>query len=117
MPRGDGTGPDGRGEMTGRGLGYCNGFATPGFAKGVPRGGGGFGRRFGNGQGFRRGYGRGFGNRRGYVEQNYDYYPNYPAPRYSANDEKEYLENEIEMLKNELQSMEKRFSELKSEEK
>lgn len=24
MPRGDGTGPQGRGPLTGRGLGYCN---------------------------------------------------------------------------------------------
>jgi len=40
MPRGDGTGPAGMGPMTGRGAGYCAGFATPGFANPIPRGGG-----------------------------------------------------------------------------
>lgn len=44
MPRGDGTGPAGAGPMTGRGLGYCAGYQSPGFTKGAPRGGGGFGR-------------------------------------------------------------------------
>jgi len=31
MPRRDGTGPMGLGPMTGRGLGFCNGFSTSGF--------------------------------------------------------------------------------------
>ena len=26
MPRGDRTGPNGMGQITGRGMGYCNGF-------------------------------------------------------------------------------------------
>lgn len=53
MPGGDGTGPTGMGPMTGRGAGYCAGFAMPGF---VNRGfGGGF---FGGGRG-RGGGGRG----------------------------------------------------------
>lgn len=43
MPGGDGSGPLGRGAMTGRGLGYCAG--TPRY---------GYGRRLG------LGYGRGF---------------------------------------------------------
>jgi len=33
MPRGDRTGPDGMGQMTGRGLGYCAGYDSPGFTK------------------------------------------------------------------------------------
>jgi len=32
MPRGDGTGPMGMGPMTGRGAGFCAGFAVPGYA-------------------------------------------------------------------------------------
>ncbi len=32
MPRGDGTGPMGRGPMTGRGLGLCAGLAIPALA-------------------------------------------------------------------------------------
>lgn len=69
MPAGDGSGPAGMGSRTGRGLGYCNGYESPGFTRGVPMGGGGFGRGagfgrgrgFGRGAGFGRGFGRGFG--------------------------------------------------------
>lgn len=56
MPRGDRTGPEGMGPMTGRGAGYCAGNAVPGFNNpGVGRGGfigGGRGR----GRGFRNQY-------------------------------------------------------------
>lgn len=60
----DKRGPDGRGPMTGRGLGYCAGNDQPGYeADGAPAGrGGGFGRRFGRGAGRGNGRGRGFGN-------------------------------------------------------
>ncbi len=60
MPRGDGTGPEGRGPMTGRGLGYCAGYSTPGFTKGVGRG-----LARGRGRGLGRGLGRGFRGGRG----------------------------------------------------
>ncbi len=43
MPRGDGTGPGGFGSMTGKGMGYCAGFESPGYASG------------GYGMGYRRG--------------------------------------------------------------
>ncbi|MGP8282600.1 MAG: DUF5320 domain-containing protein [Desulfomonilaceae bacterium] len=36
MPRGDGTGPQGLGSMTGRGTGYCGGSGTPGYANAAP---------------------------------------------------------------------------------
>ncbi len=54
MPRGNGTGPMGLGAMTGRGAGYCTGYAMPGYANpvlgrglgsGFGFGGGGHGRR------------------------------------------------------------------------
>ncbi len=48
MPRGDGSGPRGMGPMTGRGAGYCAGYAGAGSM------GGGFGRG-------RRGFGMGMG--------------------------------------------------------
>lgn len=54
MPRGDRTGPAGQGPRTGRGLGFCTGYSTPGYTKGRPRGGGGPGR--GRGRGFGRRY-------------------------------------------------------------
>lgn len=53
MPRGDRTGPDGMGPMTGRAAGYCAGYNQPGFTNPVA------GR--GRGRGLGRGYGRGFG--------------------------------------------------------
>lgn len=57
MPRGNGTGPQGMGPMTGRAAGYCAGSNGPGFANFA--GGGGFGCGRGRG-GAGRGLGRGF---------------------------------------------------------
>ena len=50
MPRGDGTGPLGAGSLTGRGLGFCTGSRTPGYANRL------FGRAigFGGQRNFRR---------------------------------------------------------------
>lgn len=49
MPRGDRTGRNGAGPMTGRGLGYCAGNTVPGYMAG------------GRGRGMGMGYGRGYG--------------------------------------------------------
>ncbi|MEN7973760.1 MAG: DUF5320 domain-containing protein [Verrucomicrobiota bacterium] len=54
MPRGNRTGPEGMGPMTGRAAGLCAGNNAPGYAGNV-----GFGRRMGGG----RGRGQGFGFR------------------------------------------------------
>ncbi|MFP4046052.1 MAG: DUF5320 domain-containing protein [Candidatus Aenigmatarchaeota archaeon] len=103
MPRGDGTGPEGRGPMTGRGLGYCTGYETPGFTKGRPRG-------CGFGRGRRRFY-RGRGPVR----------PAYPAPRPITNEEdevavleeeKKAIQREMNELKKDLEEIEKRTKEL-----
>ncbi|MGQ9588938.1 MAG: DUF5320 domain-containing protein [Planctomycetota bacterium] len=51
MPRGDRTGPLGRGPMTGRAAGYCAGFPVPGYAN--PAVWGGFGRGGGRGHRWR----------------------------------------------------------------
>lgn len=136
MPWGDQSGPEGWGSMTGRGLGYCAGYNSPGFTKGTPRGGGGFGRGFGrgSGRGFRGGRsGRGFGYARAYPA-----YANYPAapvrrvpvsrgsatvpyPQYvySKEDEvadlkaeKQALENDLKMISETIQDVDKRLKEL-----
>ena len=60
MPRGDGTGPNGMGPMTGRAAGFCAGYNVPGYMNSVA--GRGFGMGFGRGRGFGGG-GRGFRNR------------------------------------------------------
>ena len=66
MPRGDRTGPEGIGPMTGRAMGYCAGSDSPGFVSGTPAfAGRGYGRGFGRGRGYGRGRGSGFGAGRG----------------------------------------------------
>ena len=111
MPRGDRTGPNGMGPMTGRGVGYCAGYDRPGFANPINQFGGG--RGFGYGRG--NGYGRGFGYGRGYYGGGYvPNAPYNPPVNYASNpqDEKTYLENEISALKNEMEAIEKRLKEI-----
>ncbi|SHK09189.1 DUF5320 domain-containing protein [Paramaledivibacter caminithermalis] len=78
MPRNDGTGPLGKGPMTGRGLGQCND-----------------GRSFGLGRGGRR---AGLGCRRGFGRFFYNYYAN-------PKDQKAILEKEKEILELELKNV------------
>jgi hypothetical protein len=86
MPRGDGTGPMGMGPMTGRGFGFCAGYAYPGFY---------FGR------GFRR---HAFG----------PMYSRYPAGAFVAptqegalREQAEYLEEQLRQVNRRLDSLEK----------
>jgi hypothetical protein len=61
MPKGDKTGPEGKGKLTGRKLGLCSGNDKPGFENDtVPRQGKQRGERNGQGrrQGLRNGTGR-----------------------------------------------------------
>ncbi|MGI6609928.1 MAG: DUF5320 domain-containing protein [Limnochordia bacterium] len=53
MPRGDGTGPQGFGPMTGRGAGFCAGFPVPGYQN-TPGWGAGRSGGWGGGGGRRR---------------------------------------------------------------
>ncbi|MFO7951439.1 MAG: DUF5320 domain-containing protein [Bacillota bacterium] len=93
MPGFDGTGPMGRGPMTGRGFGPCSGFA-PGM------------------RGPRRGF---WGRRPGW--RAYRQWSGVPDPYYSSatsnpEDEKAYLKEQAEQLRQELAEMEKRMAEL-----
>ena len=54
MPKGDGTGPDGKGCGTGRGLGRKSGNRDGGQGKGTPRGGAGGRTGSGKGRGIKR---------------------------------------------------------------
>jgi len=123
MPGGDRTGPAGYGSRTGRGLGYCSGYDSPGFTRGAPRGGG-FGR--GRGQGFGRGYwgrDRGFWRRGYYPEPYYEpapYYPPYQqqvSPGSSREEEKAHLEDIVKGLEDELKAIKERLQELSKEKK
>ncbi len=59
MPKGDRTGPEGKGPKTGRGLGLCSGNDKAGYLQDNPGQGLGIGPR--NGQGRGRGNGRRLG--------------------------------------------------------
>ncbi|WP_038056493.1 DUF5320 domain-containing protein [Thermodesulfobacterium hydrogeniphilum] len=106
MPWGDRTGPLGLGPRTGRGLGYCSGFDSPGFAKGP---GWGFGRGWVRGRGFGRGWGRGRGWR-WFWAMNY-----FPEEILPPDDEKKLLQEEAEFLKRRLAEIEKRMKKLEEE--
>ncbi|HOE00305.1 MAG TPA: DUF5320 domain-containing protein [Kiritimatiellia bacterium] len=105
MPRGDRTGPQGAGPMTGRGAGYCAGFATPGFARGG-RGGWGAGRGYGMGRGMGRGFGRGFGRGRGWPWAA----PEMPAPA----TELATLQQQAKQLQQDLELIQSRIKELET---
>ncbi len=96
MPRGDGTGPNGAGPMTGRAMGFCAGFNSPGFMN----------PGFGRGMGLRRGFGRGFAWRA--------IQPQFIQPQViTEKQEKEILEQELDALKQEMQEIQARLKELK----
>ncbi|MBN2262076.1 MAG: DUF5320 domain-containing protein [Prolixibacteraceae bacterium] len=104
MARGDKTGPMGQGPMTGRSLGYCAGYESPGFTRGF---GSGFGGGRGQGRGFGgRGmaYGRGFGFSAGYTN----------APQANSNDEILNLKAQAESLKKAQEEIERRLNELET---
>jgi len=107
MPGFDRNGPEGRGPLTGRGLGPC------GRGLGSGRGSGrGFGR--GPGRGFGRAFGRGMGRgfRRAYA-YDYNYAPDVSvAPALTREQEKTILEDEIKFLEQGLDAIKKKLKEL-----
>jgi len=116
MPRGDGTGPRGFGPMTGRAAGYCAGYPVAGFMNPcVGRPGLGFG--------YGRGFGRGY--RRAYWPANF--YPVTPPPiaygggfyqpPVEPKQEMEMLAEEAKALKEQLEAINKRITELEKSEK
>jgi len=111
MPRGDGTGPNGQGPMTGRRMGYCVGNDRPGFMEPGFRGGGGFGRG--------RGFGRGFGWRARFfqpqvmpIQQIQPQVVPVQPKAITETEEKQYLEQELKFLKEEMKEIEERIKEL-----
>lgn len=116
MPRGDRTGPEGRGPMTGRRAGYCAGYEVPGYAnERVPPMGLGRGPGRGGGRGRGRGGGRGWGRGRPWP------YPDtVPVPAQAPiahEDEISYLEGAAQRLEADLKAVKDRLKELKGTKK
>lgn len=118
MPRGDRTGPRGMGPMTGGARGYCAGHPWPGYpgpgymqAGGRPRGyggawgAGGWGRRnwyYATGQpGWMR-----FGGAPGYAP------PAPVSPEQAAETESQFLQQQADWLKDQLESIQARLDDL-----
>ena len=115
MPAGDRTGPEGYGARTGRAMGYCSGYDSPGYTRSVPRGEGGFGR----GGGFGGGYGRRFLHNASPEYYDDQYYGREPAyPRYEPKPEEEasYLNRIAESMEKELSEIKDRISKLAKKE-
>jgi hypothetical protein len=115
MPGFDGTGPAGGGPMTGWGRGYCKPGASYGFERSGSRRGVGFG------------YGRGRGNRHMFWETGLPRWARrrsdwlgvgpYREPSYSWEDEVRMLKEDAEVLKDDLNAIERRMNELEAEKK
>ena len=110
MPRGDGTGPTGMGQITGRAAGYCAGFGMPGFANAVP--GRGYG---GGGRGWRHWFyatGRPGWMRFGGGASPYAYAATYQRPEPDVG--KQALKNQAEALQSELDFIKERLSDVEA---
>lgn len=108
MPRGDGTGPMGMGPMTGRGAGFCTGFAAPSYAKPV-----GYGCGLGRGRG--KSLGRSQGFRRVFYETGLPRWARFGGQSTNgayASDagEKELLKRQAKLLENQLHDVKKRLA-------
>jgi len=116
MPRGDRTGPSGRGAMIGRGAGYCSGDQNPGFNS-SPNNYQARGRR--NNPGFQsnRAGGRGWRNMfyasglPGWLRLGNWFSP---QPSQRAGSEEEELRYRADTLQSELNSIRQRLDELKT---
>lgn len=109
MPRGDRTGPAGMGPMTGRGMGYCAGYRTPGFANPAGRG---FGLGMARGRG--GGGGRGMAMRRG--GGGFGFMPPFVgAPPMAMQDEETVLKSQVSALEQQLASIKARLSEIEQD--
>jgi hypothetical protein len=113
MPRGDGTGSMGMGPMTGRGAGYCAGFAMPGFMNPFP------GRGMGRGRGRGRGFGMGRGWRHGWAGADFPAaaYPVPYTPATAPQNEVEALKTQANYFNEALEEINKRIAELEADKK
>lgn len=117
MPSGDRTGPQGQGPGTGRQLGYCSGYESPGHTKGFGKGRNSdhfYGRGMGRGSGRRRG--RGFGGFH-YAQNDFIDYARGSYPQHSVNkeDELQMLKSRAEALNNLQKDLQKRIENIENQ--
>ncbi|MGB2905550.1 MAG: DUF5320 domain-containing protein [Candidatus Aminicenantaceae bacterium] len=109
MPRGNQTGPWGEGPRSGRAMGTCAGYDTPGYMRHGP------GMGFGQGFGFRHGPGLGFGWDRGLrhprLRSAYGMYP-YAHPQPAPEDELRALKEEADALARHQEQIASRIQEI-----
>lgn len=105
MPRGDGSGPTGTGQMTGRGLGYCAGYSVPGFAN--PMG-------YGVGRGMAWGRGGGGGRSLAFRRGRGGFSPPYAGvvPQAAMPDEQMALKSHLSVLEEQLAAVKARLGEI-----
>lgn len=110
MPRGDRTGRDGLGPMTGRGLGFCAGYDVPGYLQGAGRG-----RFAGRTRGFGRGLGLGYRFGAGYGGSCGWYVPVFDdrQEREALSDHARALERELKRVTDRIAALEKQGEEQK----
>lgn len=117
MPFGDRRGPYGDGPRTGRGLGYCSGYDSPGYTKNFPRMWMRSGRtlsflNFGRCSGY---FGRGRGWRNMFYATGlpgWARYSSYQNFEQVPEKEKEFLENQVSFLENQIESIKRRLAEI-----
>ena len=116
MPRGDRTGPDGCGPMTGRAAGYCGGYGAPGYMNTVL---GGRGLGFGHGRGF---FHRGYASRQRWLGRSGRRWPDnthfesqYYPEEMSRNEELESLKDQVKYMEEGVKTAEERIAELEKQ--
>jgi hypothetical protein len=121
MPRGDGSGPMGTGQMTGRAAGYCAGYAAPGYMNA----GAGCGMGFGGNRG-RGGAGRGWRNQfyatglTGRQRAGFPAAGNFAAPYgypLAKEQQVEALKGQAQYFQNSLADIQRHIQELETEKK
>jgi len=113
MPRGNGTGPNGMGPMTGRAAGFCAGYSVPGYANNA------FGAGAGRGGGMgRAGGGRGWRNQfhatglTGWQRAGMAPMAEVAAPTMTKEQELEMLKRQAESLSASLENLQNRMAEI-----
>ena len=112
MPRGDRTGPEGMGPMTGRAAGYCAGCGAPGFMTPAPGRGLGMAWGRGGGRGMAMAWRRGPGGGWGFAPAPFP--GAYAPPEPTAEQQLAGLRDQADWLKQQMDAINARIQELQN---